>query len=350
MRLTRREFSKLAAASPLLSQPSSGPPEDAGGLTDVPGIRVGHFTEVRRPTGCTVVLTDRPAVAGVDVRGSAPGTRETDLLSPVNTVDRIDAVLLSGGSAFGLDAAGGVVRFLEERARGWETSAGRVPIVPAAILFDLALGDASIRPDAAAGYEACRSASSGAMREGNVGAGTGASVGKLLGMDRAMKGGLGTVALKVDSLVVAALAAVNCVGDVRDPETGDILAGARNEAGDGFADLRRLLRSRNLTVAARSGENTTLAVVATNAAFSKAGMTKIAQMTHDGFARAINPVHLPSDGDTVFALSLGEETAFSLSQVGALAAEAAAAAIARAVRSATSLPKLPAHRDFRPRD
>jgi L-aminopeptidase/D-esterase-like protein len=350
MKLTRREFSKLAAASPLLPQPFSAPPESAGGLADVPGVRVGHFTDTRRPTGCTVILPDRPAVAGVDVRGSAPGTRETDLLNPINTVDRVDAILLSGGSAFGLDAAAGVVRFLEESGRGWETSAGRVPIVPAAILFDLALGDASIRPDAAAGYEACRRASSGPVEEGNVGAGAGASVGKLLGLSRAMKGGLGAAALKIDSLVVAALAAVNCVGDVRHPETGRILAGARNEAGDGFEDLRRLLRARNLTVATRPGENTTLAVIATNAAFPKAAMTKIAQMAHDGFARAVNPVHLPTDGDTVFALSLGEETSFGLAQVGALAAEVAAAAIARAVLTATSLPELPAHRDFQPRD
>lgn len=318
--------------------------KSTGSLTDVEGIRVGHFTDTRRPTGCTVVLTDRPMTAGVDVRGSAPGTRETDLLAPLNTVKAIDAILLSGGSAFGLDAATGVVRYLEEQGRGYETGVGPVPIVPAAILFDLSIGDdPGIRPNADSGYQACLQAGVEAVREGNVGAGAGATVGKLLGMEFAMKGGIGSVSLRVGRLVVAALAAVNCIGDVRDPETGRILAGARDPDGHGFADLRRVLRSRNIFPPSLIAQNTTLVVVATNAGFDKTGMTKIAGMCHDGFARAIHPVHLPHDGDTAFALSSGETDEFSLTQVGALAADMTALAIARAVVKARSIPGFPAH-------
>ncbi|MEJ2082412.1 MAG: P1 family peptidase [Acidobacteriota bacterium] len=229
--------------------------DDAGSLTDVAGIRVGHFTDSRRPTGCTVVLTERPMTAGVDVRGSAPGTRETDLLAPLNTVTVIDAVLLSGGSAFGLDAAAGVVRYLEERGRGYQTGVGPVPIVPAAILFDLSIGDPGIRPDAEAGYRACLHAGTGPVEEGNVGAGAGATVGKLLGMEHAMKGGIGSASLRIGGLVVAALAVVNCIGDVRHPETGQILAGCRDRKGSGFADLRRVLRSRNISAPDMAGRN-----------------------------------------------------------------------------------------------
>ncbi len=317
--------------------------DDAGSLTDVAGIHVGHFTDSRRPTGCTVVLTERPMTAGVDVRGSAPGTRETDLLAPLNTVTAIDAVLLSGGSAFGLDAAAGVVRYLEERGRGYETGVGPVPIVPAAILFDLSIGDPGIRPDAEAGYRACLHAGTGPVEEGNVGAGAGATVGKLLGMEHAMKGGIGSASLRIGGLVVAALAAVNCIGDVRHPETGQILAGCRDRKGSGFADLRRVLRSRNISAPDMAGRNTTLVVAATNARFEKTGMTKIAGMCHDGFARAIHPVHLPHDGDTAFALSSGETDEFSLTQVGSLAADVTALAIARAVLKARSIPGFPAH-------
>ncbi|MEJ2080268.1 MAG: P1 family peptidase [Acidobacteriota bacterium] len=317
--------------------------DDAGSLTDVAGIRVGHFTDSRRPTGCTVVLTERPMTAGVDVRGSAPGTRETDLLAPLNTVTVIDAVLLSGGSAFGLDAAAGVVRYLEERGRGYQTGVGPVPIVPAAILFDLSIGDPGIRPDAEAGYRACLHAGTGPVEEGNVGAGAGATVGKLLGMEHAMKGGIGSASLRIGGLVVAALAVVNCIGDVRHPETGQILAGCRDRKGSGFADLRRVLRSRNISAPDMAGRNTTLVVAATNARFEKTGMTKIAGMCHDGFARAIHPVHLPHDGDTAFALSSGETDEFSLTQVGSLAADVTALAIARAVLKARSIPGFPAH-------
>jgi len=344
--LNRREFGRMAAAiSGAGASVGWRRREEAGGLVDIPGLRVGHFTDSRRPTGCTVVLADAPMVAGVDVRGSAPGTRETDLLHPVNTVSAVDAVLLSGGSAFGLDAATGVVRYLEERGRGYDTGVARVPIVPAAILFDLGVGDAGIRPDAEAGYQACLGAGSGAVAEGNVGAGAGATVGKLLGPKRAMKGGIGSASIRLEKLVVAAIAAVNCVGDVRDPETGEILAGARGSE-TGFADLRERLRSEKLVTESRPGENTTLVVVATNVGFSKTEMTKVAQMAHDGLARAIDPVHLPLDGDTVFALSSGTLTGFTLSQVGALAAAVTARAIARGVLTATGLSGYPSHADW----
>ncbi len=332
----------------LPSVAGGSPPPPAGSLTDVTGLKVGHFTSPKRPTGCTVILAEAGATAGVDVRGSAPGTRETDLLNPVNSVDRVHGVVLAGGSAFGLDAASGVVRYLAERRIGFATSAAVVPIVPAAILYDLGIGDPSVVPDAAAGYQAAVAAGS-SFAEGSVGAGAGATVGKLRGMERAMKGGLGTASIRVGELVVAALAAVNALGDVIDPSTGTVVAGARNDAGDAPADARRLVirevwrRGSPL----RPAENTTLAVVATNAAFPKSAMTKIAQMAHDGLARAIYPAHMPWDGDTVFALSTGELTEADLGQVGALAAETLSRAVLRAVLLADGLPGLPSFRDLR---
>ncbi len=317
-----------------------------GGLTDIPGIKVGHFTDARRPTGCTVVLVEAGAVAGVDVRGSAPGTRETDALNPINSIQQVHAVVLSGGSAFGLDTACGVVRYLEEKGIGYQTRIVPVPIVPAAILFDLGLGDPSIRPDSKAGYQACRNATSGPVEEGSVGCGAGATVGKLLGPDRAMKGGIGSAAIRSGDLVVAALVAVNSLGNIVDPRTGMILAGARAEDGRQLAPLQASFDVCYRPFAISPGENTTLAVVATNARLSKPSMTKVAQMSHDGFARAINPVHLPFDGDVVFAFSTGPLEGASLSQVGALAAEVTAQAIVRAAFAATGLPGYPASRDL----
>ncbi len=346
--MTRREFAMAAAVLGLPSFAGGSPPPPAGSLTDVTGLKVGHFTSPRRPTGCTVILAEAGATAGVDVRGSAPGTRETDLLNPVNSVDRVHGVVLAGGSAFGLDAASGVVRYLAERRIGFATSAAVVPIVPAAILYDLGIGDPSVVPDAAAGYQAAVAAGS-SFAEGSVGAGAGATVGKLQGMERAMKGGLGTASVRVGELVVAALAAVNALGDVIDPATGTVVAGTRNDAGDAPADARRLVtrefwrRSSPL----RPAENTTLAVVATNAAFAKSAMTKIAQMAHDGLARSIYPSHMPWDGDTVFALSTGDLTEADLGQVGALAAETLSRAVLRAVLLADGLPGLPSVRDLR---
>ena len=318
----------------------------SNGITDVEGIRVGHFTYSERPTGCTVILTEGGAVAGVDVRGSAPGTRETDLLNPVNTVQEIHAVLLSGGSAFGLDAATGVVRYLRERNIGFPTRAAIVPIVPAAILYDLGVGDPSIWPDADAGYAACGQASVGPVQEGNVGAGAGATVGKTMGASRAMKGGLGTSSHTLDDIVVGAIVAVNCVGNVIDPATGEIVAGARNADGTAFVDTRLLVRSGQETPDATAG-NTTIGAVATNARFSKTEMTKIAQMAQDALARTIYPAHTPADGDTIFALSTGtSEVSAAVGTIGALAAEVLAEAILRGVKEAESIPGYPAYRDI----
>lgn len=325
----------------------SGSAAYEGGLTDIEGIRVGHAVDPRRPTGVTVVLPEREVMAGVDIRGSAPGTRETALLDPVRSVKRIHALVLSGGSAFGLDAASGVVRFLEERGVGYETPVARVPIVPSAILFDLALGDASIRPGPELGRQACRNAGTGPVPEGNAGAGAGATVGKILGHEHAMKGGLGSAAVRTGPLVVAALVAVNAVGDVLDPESGTVLAGARGVGGKGFADTMTVLKERGLPEwRSREGENTTLGVVATNAEFDKASLTKIAQMAHDGLARAIRPVHMPSDGDTLFALSTESITGQELGLVGAMAAQVTARAVVRAVLQAEALPGYPCASDF----
>ena len=320
---------------------------DDGGLTAVAGLKVGHRTLEMRPTGCTVVLAEGGAVAGVDVRGSAPGTRETDLLNPLNLVDQVHAIVLSGGSAFGLDAASGVMRYLEERKIGFPTAYGVVPIVPAAILFDLGVGDPKVRPGADCGYAAALSASSGAVEEGNVGAGAGATVGKMTGMDRAMKGGIGSAAITLpDGLVVAALVAVNAYGDVIEPATGRVVAGVRTADGRGLADARVLLRAG---AAQRKpiGENSTIGVVATNAKLTKTQAAKVAQMAHDGLARAITPVHSLADGDTLFALATGTLAGEAdVSRVGALAAEAVSDAVLRAVRAARSLPGLPAARDI----
>ena len=325
-------------------------------LTAVTGVRVGHHTLTERPTGCTVILAGPGgAIAGVDVRGSAPGTRETDLLNPVNLVDRVNAVVLSGGSAFGLAAADGVVKYLDEQHVGFSTSAGVVPIVPAAILFDLQIGNGSVRPGPDCGYAAALAATAGPVAEGSVGAGAGATVGKLLRSDRGMKGGIGSSAIEVPGgLVVAALVAVNAVGNVVDPATGRFIAGGRTEDGSGIADLRAALRtnqSRGRAGAMDSPnpiENTTLGVVATNATLTKAQATKLAQMAHDGYARAIYPSHLINDGDAIFALATGSRTsAPDMNQLGALAADAMADAIVRAVRAATGIPGYPAARDLK---
>lgn len=319
-----------------------------GGITDVQGIKVGHFTETRRPTGCTVVLFENGATAGVDVRGAAPGTRETDLLNPVNTVQKVNAILLSGGSAFGLDAASGVVRYLDEHGIGLRVGPDVVPIVPAAILFDLGVGNSKIRPTADSGYKACQAASNGKVEEGCVGAGTGATVGKLFGMKQAMKSGLGTSSIHVGDtgIIVGAIVAVNAVGDVSDPSTGKIIAGARKPDGSGFLDTMRQIRDGRL-VEAPLAAHTTIGVVATNVAFDKAQITKIAQMAHDGLARCINPVHTPNDGDTVFAVATGAiSTRGDHGPIGALAAEAMSQAIVRAVMNARGLPGLPSYRDI----
>ena len=327
--------------------PSSRRPLN-GTLTDVDGVLVGHAVRSERPTGCTVVVVRDGAVAGVDVRGAAPGTRETDLLDPLNTVQQVHAIVLSGGSAFGLDVATGVMSWLESEGIGFVFGAARVPIVPAAVLFDLMVGDGRVRPDAACGRSAAIAASNAPVAQGSVGAGEGATVGKLHGMARAMKGGIGSASIAMpDGLVVAALVAVNARGDVIDPATGAVVAGVRTSDGRRLADARMLLR-QGQTEPGRPGENTTLGIVATNATLTKTQASLVARMAHDGFARAIAPVHTPSDGDTIFAMATGRRTgtADDVGLIGALAADVTAQAILNAVRHADALPSLPSARSL----
>ncbi|MGB7876705.1 MAG: P1 family peptidase [Anaerolineales bacterium] len=319
-------------------------------ITDISGIEVGQAQDGEALTGCTVILCRKGAVAGVDVRGSAPGTRETDLLDPINLVEKVHAVVLAGGSAFGLDAASGVMRYLDEQGIGFDTGAGKVPIVPAAILFDLSLGKGDVRPDAEMGYRAASSASSDAPAEGNVGAGTGASIGKIFGPKSAMKAGSGTASMNAGGLIVGAMVAVNAFGDVIDPQSGQIIAGARSTKlgplklgqdgyfGDTLEIMKTFIGRTALGFATRA--NTVIGVVATNARLSKPEATKVAQMAQDGLARAIRPAHTMLDGDTLFALATGEKKA-DPSIVGAFAAEVVTQAILRAVQKAAPAGDLP---------
>lgn len=358
--MKRREFSRnllglpLAAALPAemafaAAKEAISLPE-GGSITDVPGLKVGQHTLTERPTGCTVVICENGATAGVDVRGSAPGTRETDLLSPINTVQKVQAILLSGGSAYGLAAATGVVRWLEEHNLGFKIGKGVVPIVPAAILMDLGVGDFKIRPGEEHGYKACMAATTGPVAEGNIGAGAGATVGKMFGPKFAMKSGLGTASVKIGNtgIVVGAIVAVNAVGDVIHPYSGKIVAGARTEDNKGYRDsMAEILKGYRVVV--ENSANTTIGIVATNAPFTKTQMTKIAQMTHDGYARSINPVHTMGDGDTIFAMSTGTvNVKADVSAIGAIAATVMSRAVVRAAMQAASLPEfnLPAYRDF----
>jgi len=321
-------------------QPS---PSRGKGLTDVPGIRVGHFTLTQRPTGCTVIIVDGAgAAAGVSQRGAAPGTRETDLLDPLNMVDKVNAIVLTGGSAFGLDVAQGVMRYLEEKGVGYKTSAGVVPIVPAAVIFDLPFGgNPKVRPTADCGYRAATDATNGPVREGNVGVGAGATVGKLGRADdhrTPMKAGVGTASITLPSgLIVSAIVAVNAVGDIIDPASGKVVAGVRNSNGT-LADARAMLRGGALVASPRAGENTTIAVVATNARLTKTQAGRFALMADDGLARAIAPSHTQGDGDTVFGLATGTwDGAVEMTTIGALAADVLAEAIVRAATQADSL-------------
>ena len=336
-----------AALSLTLARPAPVLPQDipAGSITDVAGIRVGHWTHPDAATGCTVILADGGAVGGVDQRGGAPGTVETDLLDPLNTVQEVNAVFVSGGSAYGIATHSGVMRYLEERGQGYPVGRGLVvPIVSGAIIFDLHVSG-NVRPGPDCGYEAASAASSGPVPEGSVGAGAGATVGKLRGIGQAMKGGVGTASITLESgLTVAAIVVVNALGDVIDPATGRVIAGVRGD-GDVLVDARRIVREEIPAQPLR--QNTTIGVVATNARLTKAQATKVAQMAQNGLARAIVPVHTPSDGDTVFSLATGTLTdGFDVGQVGALAAEVMADAILRAVRAAQGLPGIPAVRDL----
>jgi len=333
-------------------------------ITDVPGIKVGHATNEEALTGCTVVLCEDGATGGVDQRGGAPGTRETDSMQPMHLVQTAHAIVLAGGSAFGLEAATGVVRYLEERGIGYDTLVAKVPIVPAAILFDLAVGDPSVRPDAAMGYAACQAAedarpstgrcgelvepSGHSVVEGNVGAGTGATVGKIMGMGQAMKAGLGTASVDLgEGLVMGAVVAVNAFGDIIDPQTGQILAGARSLDGTGFADTLAVMKSlvSKSSLEFSGPRNTVVGVVATNARLSKEEANKVAQMAHNGLARAVRPAHTMFDGDTLFALATGSIEA-DVNTVGAYAAEVVAEAIVRAIKAAEGVAGLPAWRDL----
>ena len=320
----------------------------AGSLVDVPGLQVGHAQMAGRLTGCSVVLAPQGAVCAVDVRGAAPGTRETDLLNPANLVERVHAVLLCGGSAFGLDAASGVMRWLEAHDIGFQTGFGRVPIVPAAVLFDLpavrAGDDPQVRPDADCGWRACEAASRDTPAAGNVGAGSGAAVGKLFGLDRAMKGGIGHASVQVGPWVVAAMIACNAIGDVIDPDTGRVLAGARSDDGQSLRDTQAALLAGEATRRPMPGTNTTIGVVATNATLTKAQAQRLATSAHDGLARSIRPVHTTLDGDTLFAMATGAEGAPpDLMLLTTLAAHATALATVDAVRQAQAVQTLHGH-------
>ena len=314
-----------------------------GGLTSIPGFKVGHAQDLEAITGCTVILCPPGTVGGIDQRGGAPGTRETDLLHPLHLVNQVNAVLLTGGSAFGLDAAAGVMRYCEENKMGVDVGPTHVPIVPAAVLFDLGIGDPKVRPDADMGYQACKNASQDPPAEGNVGAGTGATVGKILSMKMATKSGIGTVSVDIGGGgKVAAIVAVNAFGDVVDPETSEIIAGARGLKG--FADTLKVMKSfvgRKVMSFASAADNTVIGAVATNVKLNKEQITKVAQMAHNGLARTIRPAFSMFDGDTVFALSAGE-VEMDLNIVGAYAAIAYQEAILRAVRSAEKIAGLPA--------
>jgi len=321
-------------------------------ITDIPGILVGHAQDESALTGCTVILCEKGAVGGVDQRGGAPGTREVDALHPMHLVNKVHGVVLAGGSAFGLEAATGVMRYLEERDVGFDTRIAKVPIVPAAILFDLGIGKSDIRPDAAMGYLACKNASSEPPAEGNVGAGTGATVGKILGVGQCMKSGVGTASIEIGAgVIVAAIAAVNAFGDIIDPSSGKIIAGARSKdvgpvhigALGYFSDTMQVMQTLIGRTALGFGSrgNTVIGVVATNAKLNKEEINKVAQMAHDGLARTIRPAHTMLDGDTIFALATGDHAA-DVNIVGAFAAEVFSQAILRAVRAAKSVSGIPA--------
>ena len=308
-------------------------------FTDVPGIAVGHYTDATALTGCTVVLTPDGAVAGVDVRGCAPGTRETDSLRPGNLVQQAHAVVLSGGSAFGLDAAGGVMRWLEERQHGFLVGGVYVPIVTSAVIFDLATGKPHIRPSAENGYQACESASANPMQHGNLGAGTGATVGKVFGFDKCMRGGIGSAALRVHGVTVGALIVCNALGDVTAPDSGRVIAGARKNAySRELVNIHQAHLQGMSSAVLTAGQHTTIGVIATDARLSPLQTTRLAQIGHDGLARTIRPVHTPFDGDTLFALSTGKtDLSLDTMLMHSLVTEVVAQAVLCAVRAAVSV-------------
>ena len=357
MKLTRRAFATTiaaAACAPRQSDAQTSPPVARGSLTDVPGLSVGHWTDTRRPTGCTAILFDPDAAVGIDYDGSAPGETSVALLQPVSPVESVHGIFLTGGGQFGLAAHAGVIRYLEDRKRGFDWGGSiRIPVVPGAVIDDLALGDATIRPDAKAAYAACEAASAAPVAEGNVGAGAGATVGRMLPRHTAggMKGGLGTASLRLGDVIVGALAVVNAAGDVLDWRRGQIVAGARQSGGSGFADILEVMKR---TIASPAGardlihdpplRSTTLVVVATNVTLNKTQMTKVAMMANCGAARAIRPYHTTGDGDQLFAVSTRRlrRDDVNVTMIGALAADVVADAIVRGVTTATSVPGWPA--------
>lgn len=305
-------------------------------IRDIPGVKIGNAQDLQSATGCTVILCQQGAVAGVDVRGGAPGTRETDLLKSENYVEKIHGLLLAGGSAFGLDAGAGIMQYLEEKEVGFDVSVARVPIVAGAVLFDLTCGDPHVRPDKEMGYKACVAAESQDFSEGSYGAGTGATVGKFFGMEHAMKGGLGTFCLQTGDLMVGAVVAVNCLGDVIDPATGEIVAGAYRQEPFSFLGTEKGMITRyDQSINTFTG-NTTIGTIITNGVLTKPNANKIASMAHNGYARTMRPSHTMFDGDTIFTLATGEVAA-DINVVGLLAAQAMEQAILRAVKQALPL-------------
>lgn len=320
-----------------------------GSIRKIPGVKVGHAQDFDAATGCTVVLTEKGAACGVSQRGGAPATRETDLLRPMHLVKEVHGILLAGGSTFGLAAADGVIRWLEERRIGLDVGVARVPIVPSAALFDLSIGRSDVRPTAEMGYIACDSATEDfSSKEGTIGAGTGATIGDIMGPEGRMKGGLGTAVIELEQgLVVGAIFAVNCFGDVLDPRTGRIMAGARKMPEGIFANTFQLISKMPVSFA-EVVTNTVIGVVATNMTLDKEAINKVAQMAHNGLARTVCPAHTMFDGDTIFALATGEERKADVNAIGALSAEATARAIVNAIQKATSLGGVPALRDISP--
>lgn len=305
-------------------------------ITDIENIKIGNFQDINAATGCTVIICKAGAVGGVDVRGGAPGTRETTLLNPINMVERIHAVLLSGGSAFGLDAAGGIMKYLEERGIGFDVGVTKVPIVCGAVLFDLIIGSADIRPDFKMGYKACNNSENNQFKEGNYGAGTGATIGKILGKDSAMKGGLGAYAIQVGDLKVGAIVAVNCLGDVYDSREGKIIAGALRADKKGFLDTESVMLKKYDDKSNLFNGNTTIGAIITNACLTKSEANKVASMAHNGFGRCIRPSHTMFDGDTIFTMATGNVNA-DVNVVGLLAANAMERAVIKGVNMAESL-------------
>lgn len=315
-------------------------------ITDIEGIKIGHAQDLDAATGCTVIICEKGATAGVDVRGGSPGTRETDLLNPTNFVQQIHAVVLSGGSAFGLDSASGVMQYLEENDIGFDVQVTKVPIVCGAVLFDLMCGDYKVRPDKEMGYKACLNATNNECLNGNIGAGTGATVGKILGPEWAMKGGLGTYAVQVGNLKVGAIVAVNCLGDVIDPETGEIIAGVLNEDKKSFASTEKIMEERYDSKKNIFSGNTTIGAIITNGKFDKSQMNKVASMAHNGYARSMRPAHSIFDGDTIFTMATGEIEA-DITVVGFLAARVMEKAVVNAVKKTKSLHGYKAYCDLK---